>query len=460
MAATSEIDIGGVAAAGGGSLSSAADPSAVRSAEMRSVRQSWTMVAVLAFFATLAAIDKNFLTLVVPDIKADFDVTDVQVGLLIGLAFAASNVAISLPAGWLADRANRRAIVACGVLTWSVMAATCGVARTYGQLFAARVGVGLGEGISPPASYSLIRDGIAPHRRGLAFAIFSIGGAVGSGLAFLIGGFLIAGLRTLDLSSIPFLAALPTWQIALLVIGAAGLPLSLLAFAFPDPGRLVDHGAARSTVKEAWSIAKSHRRILVPLLVFSVVQAMLTAGLSAWVAALLQRTFAVDAVSFGPTLGIVLMTGAPLGLVSAGLLIDRLGRDGPAIAAIVASMVVIVAGSFAPHVPRIALYWPFQAAIIMASTVYLPVTSTLVARVMPASSIGTTIAAYLFAQGMIGAGLGPLVVALFTEHVFVGSPRAINASITTASLLLGGVALLAAFMLLRATRRMSVEDAL
>lgn len=422
------------------------------------IRGSWTMVIVLAFFATLAAIDKNFLTLVVPDIKADFGITDVQVGLLIGLAFAVSNVAISLPAGWAADRANRRLLIAGGVMVWSLMTATCGFARQYGHLFMARVGVGFGEGISPPASYSLIRDGIPPERRGLAYAIFSIGGAVGSGFAFLIGGFLIAWIASLDLSSVPYIASLPHWQVALVFIGAAGLPLALLAFLFIDPGRSADDRIERASLSQTWAIARSRWRIMLPLLIFSVVQAMLTMGLSAWVPALLQRTFRVEARDFGPTLGVVLIIGAPLGLIGAGLLMDRLGRSGPAIAAVVASTVVAVAGGIGPHVPMIEMYWPFQAAIIMASTVYLPVTSTLVARVMPAATIGTTMAVFLLAQGIVGAGLGPLVIAVFTEHLFAGSDRAINAAITAASLLLGGLTLSAATFLLLGARRLQGEQ--
>ena len=422
-----------------------------------SLQGAWKMVGVLTFFGTLAAIDKHFLTLVVPNIKADFGVSDVQIGLLIGLAFAVSNVAVSLPAGWLADRADRRRILAGGVLLWSIMAATCGLARSFGQLFVARVGVGLGEGVSPPASYSLIRDGVAPKRRGLAFAIFSLGGAVGSGMAFLIGGLLIAAIKAVDLSHVPVLGGMPSWQVALVVIGLAGLPLALLAFTFPDPGR-TGAQVERATVGQILVVAGRHRAVLVPLLIFSVVQSALTSGFSAWIPSLLARTYHVGPESFGPTLGIVLMIGAPLGLVGAGLLIDRLGKEGPAIAAIISTLMVIIAGSLGPHASSITAYWPFQVVIIMASTVYLPVTSTLVARVMPSAAIGMTMAFLLFLQGIIGAGLGPLAVALLTEHVVSSAEHPINAAITIASLVLGSMSLVAAVTMMIASRRM--EEAL
>ena len=411
------------------------------------------MVAALTVFAMLAAADKNFLTLMVADIKADLGVSDVQVGLLIGLAFAVSNVAVSVPAGWLADRGNRRLIVAGGVTIWSAMAAACGFAASFGQLFLARVGVGLGEGISPPASYSLIRDGVPPERRGLAYSVYSIGGAVGSGIAFLVGGLLIRLIQSLDLSRVPLLSGLHAWQIALIVIGVAGLPLALLAFSFSEPGRHTDPSRERVGIKVAGQMACLRWRVLLPLLVFSVAQAMLTFGLTAWVPALLQRTFGQPPSSFGPMLGLVLIVGAPIGLVGAGLLIDRLNRRGPAIVAVVASAAVMLAGAIGPHVPSIGYYWIFQAIIIMASTVYLPVTSTVVAREMPANAIGITMATFLFVQGIIGAGLGPVVIAALTQHVFAGSAHALNAAITTASLVLGATTLAAAAVLLFASGR-------
>ncbi len=437
-----------------GTSSIAAEPSPPTSHASSNARK---MVAVLTIFSMLAAADKNFLTLMVADIKADLGVSDVQVGLLIGLAFAVSNVAISVPAGWLADRGNRRLIVAGGVAIWSAMAAACGLAASYGQLFLARVGVGLGEGISPPASYSLIRDGVAPQRRGVAYAVYSIGGAVGSGIAFLIGGFLIRWIETLDLSAVSLLSSLHAWQVALIVIGLAGLPLAVLAFSFSEPGRHVDPSRGRIGMKAAWHLARRRWRVLLPLLIFSVAQAMLTYGLTAWVPALLQRTFGLPPRSFGPMLGLILMIGAPIGLVGAGLLMDRLSRRGPAIAAIVSSAAVMLAGALAPQVPSIGYYWIFQAIIIMASTVFMPVTSTVVAREMPASAIGITMATFLFVQGIMGAGLGPVVVAVITEHVFTGSAHAINAAITTASLLLGVITLAAAAVLLFASGREEVR---
>lgn len=427
---------------------------AIAGAPLSSSRTTWTMVAVLTVFAMLAAIDKNFLTLAVPLIKADFGLSDVQIGLLIGLAFAVSNVAISLPAGWLADRANRRAIVAGGVLLWSVTAATCGFARSYGQLFLARVGVGLGEGISPPASYSLIRDGVPAEKRGMAYAIYALGTPFGSGLAFVIGGLLITAITSLDLHGVPLLGKMPSWQIALVVIGVAGVPIAPLAFIFPDPGRGEAVAADRASFRATLAMAHEQRQVLVPLLIFSVLHAMIASGLAAWVPALLVRSYHLEVGGFGLILGLVLIGGATLGLIGAGIMMDRLGGIGPAIVAIMASVILTLSGSVAPHAPSISVYWPLQGIIIMSSVVYLPTTSTLVAKVMPSTMIGTTMAFFLFVQGIVGSGLGPLVVAMFTQHVFGDAPGALNAAITTVSLIFGTISLLASVAILTGSRRL------
>ena len=114
----------------------------------------WLLVGCLTVTSMLALIDKNVITLMVGGVKTSFGLSDTQVGLVVGVAFALANLAISLPAGWLADRGDRRAIVACGVVIWSIMAATCGAANGFLQLFLARAGVGIGEGLT-----HLIRDG-------------------------------------------------------------------------------------------------------------------------------------------------------------------------------------------------------------------------------------------------------------------------------------------------------------
>jgi MFS family permease len=129
---------------------------------LRGVQQvtwrQWYMVAVLTSLYVLAFIDRQALVLLVGPIKQDLGMTDTQMSLLLGMSFAAFYAVLGLPAGYLVDRVSRRGIMGIGVVLWSCMTLSCGLARSYGQLFLGRCGVGIGEAAITPASYSLIRD--------------------------------------------------------------------------------------------------------------------------------------------------------------------------------------------------------------------------------------------------------------------------------------------------------------
>lgn len=419
------------------------------SIESTSSRQ-WAMVAVLTLFGMLASVDKNLLTLLVASIRVDLGMSDVQIGLVIGVAFALSNVAISLPAGWMADRSDRRVIVATGVAIWSVMAMSCGMARSFPQLFLARFGVGLGEGISPPAAYSLIRDGVAPDRRGRAYSLYSVGASVGAGFSFLAGGALLGMIASLNIDHLPLVGPVRPWECALIIIGAAGLPLAALAFSFREPLRGDrDEATGFGTTLR---LMRAHWLLLGSLAIFSTCQALLAAAVAAWIPAMLGRTYGLAPQQIGPILGVILIVAAPIGLLSAGALMDRLTRHGAGIAALVAAVTLMIAAALAPQTHDIRVFLVLQTIIILVSTVYLPVTSTVVARTLPPRAIGKAMAVFLMLQGIFGSGLGPLATALISDHVFAGDPKALNLALTTTAIVVGGVGALGALGIVWAGR--------
>lgn len=413
----------------------------------------WRMLVILTVFAMLASVDKQFLALVVVDIKRDLALDDIEMGLILGIAFALSNVAISLPAGWLADRVDRRRIIAGAVGLWSLMTMACGAAGSFTALFAARLGVGMGEGISPPASYSMLRDGIPPALRGRAFGFFSIGGSFGGGVAYVLGGALLAVIAHWGITALPLIGAVKPWQMALIVIGLIGLPLSLLAFAFPDPGRGGEPQQREkpSGLAVTFRLMAQNSRAIAPLAIYSILLAMLANGWAAWAPAVIGRTYGLVPQQIGPMLGIILMVGAPVGLLTTGILLDRIPHHRIGWLAFLTALIVCLSIALVPQMPGLAAFWGVQSVIVLAATTYLPMTSTLVARVMPAGSIGQTMAIFLFLQGAFGAGLGPLAFALVARHVFGDTAFALNHAVTATALVLGGIAALAALLI--TTRR-------
>ena len=125
----------------------------------------------------MSAIDRQVLSLFVDPIRTDLGLNDVEVGLLIGAAFAVTGILIGPIAGYLADRFCRRCMFAVSALLWSVMTAFCGLASNFVQLFGARAALGLFEGVAGPVTGSMVRDALPLARRGRAFSV------VGNGFA-------------------------------------------------------------------------------------------------------------------------------------------------------------------------------------------------------------------------------------------------------------------------------------
>ena len=170
---------------------------------------AWGVVAILVGTAILSYTDRQVLSLLVDPMRQTLGIDDLQVSLLLGSAFAVIYGVAGIPFGWLADRVSRRNLILAGVVVWSIGTLACGGARTFDELFAARVVVGLGESVLSPAAISLISDEFPPARRGLAVGAFLSGIAIGQGASVLIGG---AALRLVEagaLTGTPFAAVAP-----------------------------------------------------------------------------------------------------------------------------------------------------------------------------------------------------------------------------------------------------------
>src|SRR5262245_4146299 len=140
--------------------------------------------------ALINVCDRTIMSVLVVDIRKDLGLSDRDMGWLLGPAFATVHLIAGLPLARLADRASRRAIISLGLLAWSAMTALCGLAQGFGQLLAARMGVGIGEAAGSPPSHSLISDYLPPQRRALGLSILTIGATFGTGLGMIAGGWI------------------------------------------------------------------------------------------------------------------------------------------------------------------------------------------------------------------------------------------------------------------------------
>jgi MFS family permease len=146
---------------------------------------AWYAVVILVIAFIFSFVDRIIIAMLVEPLKQDLGLSDTQLGLLQGLAFAVFYAAVGIPIGRLADRYSRRAIIAWGIFFWSLMTAVCGLARSFWELFLARVGVGVGEAALSPAAYSMIADYFPREKLGRALGVYQSGAFFGAGLSFL-----------------------------------------------------------------------------------------------------------------------------------------------------------------------------------------------------------------------------------------------------------------------------------
>ncbi|MDE2619083.1 MAG: MFS transporter [Sphingomonadales bacterium] len=188
------------------------------------LRQANLALAVFLAAYVLSFVDRQILGLMVDPIRRDLGLSDLQIGLLQGAAFALLYATLGVPFGMSVDRWSRRNLIVGGIITWSVATALCGLAGSFAALFAARVLVGVGEATLSPAVHSYLSDAYPRHRLARAMAIYNLGITLGSGMALIIGGWVVALIARSGMAEIPGLGALQPWQAAFLAVAAPGVP--------------------------------------------------------------------------------------------------------------------------------------------------------------------------------------------------------------------------------------------
>ena len=286
----------------------------------------WYVVIVLMIASTLSFIDRQILNLMIGPVKRDLGgLSDTQVSLIMGLAFAGFYNVISYPAGRWADSGNRRGIMAAGVAAWSVMTALCGMAHTYVMLFLARMGVGVGEAALAPAANSVLSDYFPKEKLPLAICFVSAAPFLGQGLANIIGGPLIQHLEAVPSVVLPIVGQVYSWQFVFLAVGLPGLLVALLMLTVREPvrrGRMSNEGKA--SARDVWQFVKSRWQFFT--LIFIGYLGLSTQGFSlfSWVAEYFVRNHHWTKSQFGLTYGFISMTVGLAGSLFGGWLSMKL----------------------------------------------------------------------------------------------------------------------------------------
>ena len=386
-------------------------------------RRAWWAVAVLLLLYVLSFVDRQVINLMVGPIRAQFGIGDFGVSLLMGFGFAVFYTFFGIPIARLADSRSRRGIIAIGLALWSAATATCGLARTYGALLLARMGVGVGEAALSPAAYSLIGDAFPRERRGAAMGVYSMGSYLGSGLAFLLGGYLIAFVGE-DRTHEVFLAGeVRSWQLVFILVGIPGVVLLPLLATVVEPRR---RDAGNSGTAPPFRATLRHFRenagaFLCHNLGFALL-AFSGYGSGAWTPAFLQRSHGMSAADSGIALGWIMATAGTLGIVFGGWLADRLAargqRDATMRVGLIASLAWIPAGVAYPLVADKSLALALMIPALFTSGMPWGAAAAAVQEMTPGPMRAQATAVYLFVINLIGLGIGPSAVAYLTQYVY------------------------------------------
>ncbi|WP_240953726.1 MFS transporter [Sphingomonas sp. G-3-2-10] len=362
------------------------------------------VLAMLLLVYTFNFLDRQILSILAQPVKASLQLTDTQLGLLGGLAFAALYSTLAIPLALLADKTSRTWVITISLGVWSGFTALCGVAQNFTQMFLFRLGVGVGEAGGVAPSYALIGDYFPPEKRARALSIYSLGIPLGAAGGALLGG---------------YIAQTVEWRTAFIAIGLAGVAIApifrLIVKDRPRPAT----PQAQIPVAQVFGILAAKPSFW--LMAFGAAAgSMCGYGVAFWLPSLLMRSFGLNLIQVGQFFGALLLTGGVFGVLFGGWIGDRMGRRDrkyyaliPAISYIVGTPLFIAGVMSSGWAMALALFIVPQALVY----VWLGPVLTAVQHLVPAHMRATASASFLLINNLIGLGLGSTVIGLISDQL-------------------------------------------
>ncbi|HVY82201.1 MAG TPA: MFS transporter [Steroidobacteraceae bacterium] len=388
--------------------------------------RGWLAVLLLALASIASQFDRTVINLMVGPVKDAFALDDTRFGMLQGVAFGIFYVIACIPIGRLADRYERRLIIAIALALWSVFAMASGLARSYAQLFLTRIGVAVGEASLTPAGFSMLSDLFPPERLGRPMGAFLMSSPVGQGLAYIGGGALLQWLTTSSVLATGPLASLAPWQAAFIIVGFPGLllvPLFLL-FREPERRRLQGEGPEEKplSLRDVGAVVHARRAALIPMFAGFAFVPLVSYALAIWTPALFERSYGWNPAQIGLSFGLILLVFGTAGAYFGGFMNDLVARrgylDAPLKVAAFGFVACGVFGALAPLMPTAPAALLLLAPAVFFSNMPYACAGTALQLIVPNRARAQVSALYITMTTLIGLGVGPLVVGLMTDHVF------------------------------------------
>lgn len=397
-------------------------------------RQAWFAAIMLAAANTLAFVDRQALALLVQPIKEDLQVSDTAMSLLYGLSFTMFYVLVGIPVARLADRANRRNIVAAAIFIWSLATALCGVARSFGALFVARIGVGAGEGGLSPAAYSILSDYFPKEKLPAAMGVYQMGIYVGGAAALLLGGLLASVVPPSSIVAVPLIGAVKGWHLVFLMLGIPGLILSGLMLLVREPARMGEGGRQPSPpFSQVVAHIGRHWQAYVGISCGFALMILVGNATGAWIPAFLERKFGLTTAEIGGLYGSITAVCGVSGTLIGGFVATALRRRGIArgnlYAALFGFTSLIPVTVLFPQMPTATLSLALIGAMNFLAGFNFGGGLAALQEITPNRMRASVSAGYMLMVNLIGAAGGPFAIALVTDYWY-GDPQSLPDAIT------------------------------
>ena len=387
-------------------------PTALSAQTSASERRGAYALYVLGFLTLVYItnfIDRIVLGILVGPIKAELHLSDSQLGLLGGTAFALFYTALGIPVGWWADRGNRVRIMTVALFCWSLFTALTGFAHGFLVLFLARLGVGIGEAGGVAPAYALIADYFRPASRARVLGFYSLGIPIGSALGYLLGGYLTTAF---------------TWRTAFMLLGGIGVllaPVFLLTIREPERGTYDAAPDARRgpPFSSVWRLLSAKPAFWL-LSLGAGCGSIMGYGLLFWLPSFFMRSDGMSLLAVSRLLGALLLFGGIPGILLGSYIADRIGardRRAYAIVPAVAFLCVLpcyVIGTSLPMGPAAVVFFLIPAALQL---MWLGPVITAIQHLVPPTMRSLASAIFLFITNLLGLGLGALLIGFASDQL-------------------------------------------
>lgn len=366
-------------------------------------------LALIFIVLVIAYVDRGIFGVVLEPIKAEFGLTDLHLGVLVGPAFAVFYAVMGIPIARWADMGNRRIVVSLCLAIWSAMTALGAMAQSYLTLFITRIGVGVGEAGAVPPTHSLASGYYPPQHHGKIASVLSFAGLVGSFAGIIVGGAVLAATD---------------WRTTLLVVGLPGVVLAVICFftlkepreitRVPKPSEIFDQ-ESRGIVKHLLATPTYFQL----LLAFAVIS-FFTLGMPSFLIPFFQRSFELDVGAASKYYGITALFSTVFGTILAGAIVDRLAKRDvawklrlPGMLCLVAAPIMVV-GLLSPEVKTCLLFYGIANTLVFIA---LPALYASVYGVSLSSERAMAMAILGLTTNLIGLGLGPVFIGAVSDFL-------------------------------------------